>query len=292
LAASHPQCVLIHDGARPLVSAGLIARVAGALENADAVAPLLEVTDTLRRKTAAGYAILPRDDLLRAQTPQGFAFAAILDAHRRFAGESVTDDFALAERAGLSLAQVAGEEINIKLTTAKDFALAERLAGSVPSDIRTGTGFDVHRFGSGDFVWLCGVKVPHDFGLEGHSDADCGLHALTDAILGALASADIGTHFPPTDERWRGAPSDLFLSHAASLVRDLGGVISHVDVTLICERPKIAPHREAMRARIGEILGLDPARVSVKATTTEGLGFTGRREGMAAQAVATIRLPL
>ena len=292
LAAAAPRCVLIHDGARPLVSAGLIARVTGALEHADAVAPLLGVSDTLRRKTEAGYGIVPREELLRAQTPQGFAFAAILDAHRRFAAESVTDDFALAQRAGMSLGEVAGEEINIKLTTAEDFALAERLAGSVPSDIRTGTGFDVHRFGSGDFVWLCGVKVPHEFGLEGHSDADCGLHALTDAILGALASADIGVHFPPSDERWRGAPSHLFLSHAASLVRDQGGIISSVDVTLICERPKIAPHREAMRARIGEILGLDLARVSVKATTTEGLGFTGRGEGMAAQAVATIRLPL
>src|SRR2546423_1812452 len=201
---------------------GLIARVAGALEYADAVAPLLEVSDTLRRKTESGYAILPRDGLLRAQTPQGFTFAPILEAHRRFAGESVTDDFALAERAGLSLAQVSGEEINIKLTMAKDFALAERLAGSSLPDIRTGTGFDVHRFAPGDFVWLCGVKVPHGFGLEGHSDADCGLHALTDAILGALASADIGSHFPPTDERWCVSPSHLFLSHLASLVRVRG----------------------------------------------------------------------
>jgi 2-C-methyl-D-erythritol 4-phosphate cytidylyltransferase/2-C-methyl-D-erythritol 2,4-cyclodiphosphate synthase len=168
--------------------------------------------------------------------------------------------------------------------------LAERLAAT-SLDIRTGTGFDVHRFAPGDHVWLCGVKVPHDFGLEGHSDADCGLHALTDAILGAIGAADIGAHFPPTDERWRGAPSHVFLAHAASLVRDKGGVISHVDVTLICERPKVAPHREAMRTRIAEILSLEIARVSVKATTTEGLGFTGRREGLAAQAVATIRLP-
>jgi 2-C-methyl-D-erythritol 4-phosphate cytidylyltransferase/2-C-methyl-D-erythritol 2,4-cyclodiphosphate synthase len=283
---------LIHDGARPLVSPGLISRVTDALENADAVAPLIGVSDTLRRKTEGGYGIVPREELLRAQTPQGFRFAAILDAHRRFAGESVTDDFALAQRAGLSLAQVAGEEINIKLTNAEDFTLAQRLATSALPDIRTGMGFDVHRFAPGNAVWLCGVKVPHDFGLEGHSDADAGLHALTDAILGALASADIGAHFPPTDERWRGAPSHLFLSHAASLVRDQGGVISHVDVTLICERPKVAPHREAMRARIGEILGIELARISVKATTTEGLGFAGRREGIAAQAVATIRLPL
>ena len=291
LAVSPPRHVLIHDGARPLVSGGLISRVTEGLQSADAVAPLIGVSDTLRRKTDAGYAIVPREELLRAQTPQGFGFAAILDAHRRFAGENVTDDFALAQRVGLSLAQVPGEEINIKLTTTEDFTLAQRLAASALPEIRTGMGFDVHRFAAGDAVWLCGVKVPHEFGLEGHSDADAGLHALTDAILGALASADIGAHFPPSDERWRGAPSHLFLAHAASLVRDQGGVISHVDVTLICERPKIAPHREAMRARIAEILGIELARVSVKATTTEGLGFTGRREGIAAQAVATIRLP-
>jgi 2-C-methyl-D-erythritol 4-phosphate cytidylyltransferase/2-C-methyl-D-erythritol 2,4-cyclodiphosphate synthase len=292
LAAAAPGRVLIHDGARPLVSAALIGRVTDALDHADAVAPLLGVSDTLRKRTEAGYGIVPREELLRAQTPQGFAFAAILDAHRRFASESVTDDFALAQRAGLLLGEVAGEEINIKLTNAEDFVLAQRLAVSALPDIRTGMGFDVHRFAPGDAVWLCGVKVPHDFALEGHSDADAGLHALTDAILGALASADIGAHFPPADERWRGAPSHLFLSHAASLVRGQGGIISSVDVTLICERPKVSPHREAMRARIGEILGIELARVSVKATTTEGLGFTGRREGIAAQAVATIRLPL
>jgi len=291
LAPSKPDRVLIHDGARPLVSGPLIARVVRALDNSDAVVPLLAVADTLRRKAAQGYAILPRDDLFRAQTPQGFRFAAILDAHRKFAGETVTDDFALAERAGLSLASVPGDEMNLKLTTREDFALAERLAGPTLPEVRTGTGFDVHRFGPGDSVWLCGVKIPHDFGLEGHSDADAGLHALTDAILGAIASADIGAHFPPSDERWRGARSHLFLEHAASLVRAAGGVISHVDVTLICERPKIGPHREAMRARIAEILAIDIGRVSVKATTTEGLGFTGRREGIGAQAVATVRLP-
>ncbi|HEY4266265.1 MAG TPA: bifunctional 2-C-methyl-D-erythritol 4-phosphate cytidylyltransferase/2-C-methyl-D-erythritol 2,4-cyclodiphosphate synthase [Micropepsaceae bacterium] len=287
-----PDRVLIHDGARPLVSQTLIARVAQALDEADAVAPLLGVADTLRRKTPQGYAIQPRDDLFRAQTPQGFRFAAILDAHRRFAGEPVTDDFALAERGGLSLASVPGEEMNLKLTTPEDFVLAERLAASRLADVRIGTGFDAHGFGSGDSVWLCGVNVPHDFGLEGHSDADCGLHALTDAILGAIASADIGAHFPPSEERWRGAGSHLFLAHAASLVRAQGGIISHVDVTLLCERPKIGPHRDAMRARMAEILGMDIARVSVKATTTDGLGFIGRREGIAAQAVATIRLPV
>ena len=291
LAKFSPGSVLIHDGARPLVSHALIDHVMAALDSADAAAPLLGLSDTLRRKTAEGFAIVPREGLFRAQTPQGFRFAAILDAHRKFAQEAVTDDFALAERAGLSLAAVPGEEMNLKLTTAEDFALAEKLAASALSDIRTGTGYDVHRFVAGDHVWLCGVKVPHEFGLFGHSDADAGLHALTDAILGALGAADIGAHFPPTDPRWRCAPSHLFLSHAASLVKERGGVISHVDVTIICERPKVSPHRDAMRARIAEILGIDISRVSVKATTTEGLGFTGRREGIAAQAVATIRLP-
>ena len=291
LAHTPPSNVLVHDGARPFPSPALIARVAEALTSAQAVAPMLAVADTLRRKTPEGYRIEPREGLLRAQTPQGFRFGAFLAAHRDFADLNATDDFALAERAGLSLAVVPGEEMNLKLTTPEDFALAERLASSSLPDVRTGTGFDVHRFASGDHVWLCGVQIPHAFGLEGHSDADCGLHALTDAILGAIGAEDIGAHFPPTDERWRGAPSHMFLAHAASLVRDKGGIIAHVDVTLICERPKIAPHRDAMRARIAEILGLDISRVSVKATTTEGLGFTGRREGPAAQAVATIRLP-
>jgi 2-C-methyl-D-erythritol 4-phosphate cytidylyltransferase/2-C-methyl-D-erythritol 2,4-cyclodiphosphate synthase len=203
----------------------------------------------------------------------------------------VTDDLALAERANLSIAMVAGEETNIKLTTADDFIAAEKLALSSLLDVRTGTGFDAHRFGPGDHVWLCGVKIPHTSTLVGHSDADVGLHALTDALLGALGAADIGAHFPPSDERWRGAPSRLFLEHAAQLVRKQGGFISHADVTLICEHPKVASHREAMRARIAESLGIDVARVSVKATTSDGLGFTGRSEGLAAQAVATIRLP-
>jgi len=291
LEQSPPRRVLIHDGARPLVSAALIDRVARALDHADAAVPLLPVTDTLRRRGESGYEIVPRDDLLRAQTPQGFRYEKISDAHRRFAGEPVTDDLALAERANLSIAMVAGEETNIKLTTTDDFIAAEKLALSSLLDVRTGTGFDAHRFGPGDHVWLCGVKVPHTSTLIGHSDADVGLHALTDALLGALGAADIGAHFPPSDERWRGAPSRLFLEHAAQLVRKHGGFISHTDVTLICERPKVAPHREAMRACIAESLGIDVARVSVKATTSDGLGFTGRSEGVAAQAVATIRLP-
>jgi 2-C-methyl-D-erythritol 4-phosphate cytidylyltransferase/2-C-methyl-D-erythritol 2,4-cyclodiphosphate synthase len=290
LGPSRPERVLIHDGARPLVSAALIERVAAALDGADAAAPLLPLADTLRRRTKAGYEIVQRDELYRAQTPQGFRFEKIWDAHRRFAGEPATDDLAMAERASLSIAAVAGEETNIKLTTAGDFAAAEKLALSSLLDVRTGTGFDAHRFGPGDHVWLCGVKIPHTSALIGHSDADAGLHALTDAILGALGAADIGAHFPPSDERWRGAPSHQFLEHAAQLVRQRGGCISHADVTLICERPKVAPHREVMRARVAEILQIDIGRVSVKATTSDGLGFTGRSEGIAAQAVATIRL--
>jgi 2-C-methyl-D-erythritol 4-phosphate cytidylyltransferase/2-C-methyl-D-erythritol 2,4-cyclodiphosphate synthase len=291
LGQSAPRRVLIHDGARPLVSLSLISRVVSALDSADAAAPLLPVADTLRRRTAKGYEIVPRDDLLRAQTPQGFRFDKIWDAHRRFSGEPVTDDLALAERANLTIAAVPGEETNIKLTTADDFTAAEKLALSSLLDVRTGTGFDAHRFGPGDHVWLCGVKVPHSAALVGHSDADVGLHGLTDAILGALGAADIGAHFPPSDERWRGASSHLFLEHAAELVRQRGGFISHVDVTLICEGPKVGPHREVMRARLAEILRIDIGRVSVKATTSDGLGFTGRSEGIAAQAVATIRLP-
>jgi len=290
-AQTSPDKVLIHDAARPFVSAAVISRVMDGLKTADAVAPMVAVPDTLRRKAAGAFSIVPRDELYRTQTPQGFAFQAILEAHRRYADESFTDDIALAERAGLKVSGVAGEEMNIKLTTPSDFELAQRLVVPALPDLRTGTGFDVHRFTEGNHVWLCGIKIPHDFGLEGHSDADAGLHALTDAILGAIGAGDIGSHFPPTDEKWRGANSSIFLDHAAGLVRDLGGAIAHTDITLICERPKIAPHRDAMRRRVAEILAIDIDRVSIKATTTEGLGFTGRREGLAAQAVATIRLP-
>jgi 2-C-methyl-D-erythritol 4-phosphate cytidylyltransferase / 2-C-methyl-D-erythritol 2,4-cyclodiphosphate synthase len=286
-----PAKVLIHDAARPFVSATVISRVIEGLKSADAVAPMIPIPDTLRRKGEGAFGLVPRDELFRTQTPQGFAFDAILAAHRRYASESFTDDIALAECAGLKVVAVAGEEMNIKLTTPSDFELAQRLALSALPDVRTGTGFDVHRFADGNHVWLCGIRVPHDFGLEGHSDADAGLHALTDALLGAIGAGDIGSHFPPTDEKWRGAGSWIFVGHAARLVRDLGGAIAHTDVTLICERPKIAPHRDAMRRRVAEILGIDIERVSIKATTTEGLGFTGRREGLAAQAVATIRLP-
>jgi 2-C-methyl-D-erythritol 4-phosphate cytidylyltransferase/2-C-methyl-D-erythritol 2,4-cyclodiphosphate synthase len=288
LAADAPDYVLIHDAARPLVSRAVIQQVIAALERGAAGAvPMLAVADTLRRQEAGRWATVPREGLQRAQTPQGFRFPEILAAHRTHAAADATDDVAIAGLAGLAVEAVAGEEENLKVTTEKDFALAERL---LMGETRSAMGYDAHRFTEGDHVWLCGVKVPHDHGLEGHSDADAGLHALTDALLGCISAGDIGQHFPPTDARWKGAPSWKFLDHANSLVKQKGGAVLHCDVTLICERPKIGPHREAMRARIAEILALDIDRVSVKATTTEGMGYTGRREGLAAQAVATVRL--
>ena len=285
-----PDFVLIHDAARPLVSAKVIAEVVAALEaGADGALPMVAAADTLRRRGPDGsWTLVDRENLYRAQTPQGFSFAKILKAHRDHAKEDVTDDMALAELAGLKVRMVEGEEQNIKVTRKEDFALAEKLMGS--TDVRTATGYDVHKFMDGDHIWLCGLKVPHTHGLEGHSDADVGLHAITDALLGCIGEGDIGQHFPPTDERWRGAASWKFLDHAASLVRAKGGVINHVDVTIICERPKVGPHRDAMKAKIAEILKIEPSRISVKATTTEGLGFTGRREGIAAQAIATVKL--
>jgi 2-C-methyl-D-erythritol 4-phosphate cytidylyltransferase/2-C-methyl-D-erythritol 2,4-cyclodiphosphate synthase len=291
LADEKPDAVLIHDAARPFIDAATIDRVLDALDAAPGAIPALPVVDSLTRAIdgkAAGAQ--PRDDLWRAQTPQGFRYAEILAAHRAAAGLGLSDDAAVAERAGLEVRVVAGSEDNFKITTADDLARAERLlAGG--AEVRVGSGFDIHRFGPGAGVSLCGVMVPHDAGLIGHSDADVGLHALTDAILGALGAGDIGEHFPPSDSRWRGQASELFLRHAAGLVAARGGRIAHVDVTLLCEAPKIAPHRAAMRGRIAEILGLTLDRVSVKATTTERLGFLGRGEGVAAQATATVRLP-
>ncbi len=245
---------------------------------------------------------MPRAGLWRAQTPQGFRFRAIHDAHRRASLQQrmeFTDDAAIAEWAGLEVRLVAGSPDNTKLTTAEDMAVAERKLISPEQDgehklmmePRTGTGFDVHRFGDGDHVWLCGLKIAHDKTLMGHSDADVGLHALTDALLGAIGDGDIGQHFPPSDEKWKGAASDKFLADAARRVAALGGRIINVDVTLLCEEPKIGPHREAMRARVAAILGIEIGRVGVKATTTEGLGFTGRREGIAAMASASVALP-
>jgi len=290
LAKDTPDHVLIHDAARPLISAAVIGAVVAALQaGADGALPMVAASDTLRRKDAGGrWSLVPRENLYRAQTPQGFVYAKIAAAHRTHAHEDVTDDVALAELAGMKVQMVEGEEKNIKVTRREDFALAEKLLAS--GDVRTATGYDVHKFKDGDHIWLCGLKIAHTHGLEGHSDADVGLHAITDALLGCIGEGDIGQHFPPTDERWRGAASWKFLDHAASLVAAKGGVINHVDVTIICERPKVGPHREAMRAKIAEILQIETARVSVKATTTEGLGFTGRREGIAAQAIATVKL--
>ncbi len=283
-----PDLVLIHDGARPFVSARIISDCIEALAAHAGALAALAVTDTIRRGNdrLAGETV-SRDGLWRAQTPQAFRFEAILDAHKKAAGGNHTDDVAVAARAGLEVALVEGDEDNIKITSAADLARAERMLNS-RGETRTGMGFDVHRFGPGDHVWLCGVKVPHEAGLVGHSDADAGLHAITDAILGALGAGDIGKHFPPSDPEWKGASSDIFLAHAAALVRDAGATISHVDLTLSCEAPKISPYTEKMRTRIAESLELDITRISVKATTTEGLGFTGRREGLAAQAIATL----
>lgn len=279
--------VLIHDAARPLVSGALISRVIAGLDAADGALPVLAVPDTLVTDAGAPVA---RDGLNRAQTPQGFRLGPILAAHRAAAPDQATDDAGLARAAGLAVVHVAGDERAMKLTTPADFDTAEALlaAGLVS---RTGTGFDVHRFGPGDHVMLGGLAIAHSAGVVAHSDGDVALHALTDALLGASGLGDIGQHFPPSDERWRGASSDRFLAHACQLVREAGGVVDHLDVTIICERPKVGPHRDAIRARVAQIAGLPPAAVSVKATTTEGLGFTGRSEGIAAQAAATVRMP-
>jgi 2-C-methyl-D-erythritol 4-phosphate cytidylyltransferase / 2-C-methyl-D-erythritol 2,4-cyclodiphosphate synthase len=288
-----PDLVLIHDGVRPFVSAETITRILEALTRAPAAIAAVPLADTLKRADADGRvaATLDRSGLWRAQTPQGFRFAEILAAHEQAAsaGLDLTDDAAVAEWAGLAVALVPDSPANIKLTTPEDLAMADERARALP-DVRTGSGFDVHRLTLGDHVWLCGVRIPHTHGLQGHSDADVGLHALTDAILGAIGDGDIGQHFPDTDARWRGAASHVFLADAARRARSLGGVISNVDVTLLCEAPRITPHRDAMRERIAGILGIDQARVGVKATTTEGLGFTGRREGIAALASATVIL--
>jgi len=292
-----PARVLIHDGARPLASPEVIRRTLDALATHPGAIAALPVSDTLKRAQPDATALplsagtVERAPLWRAQTPQSFHYDAILAAHRGARGQRLTDDAAVAEAAGLAVALVAGSEDNIKITTSEDLARAERILDARLSEVRVGFGFDVHAFGAGEALMLCGVRVPHTQGLVGHSDADVGLHALTAAILGALGAGDIGVHFPPSEARWRAASSVLFLSHAASLVAQAQGRIAHVDVTLIAEAPRIAPHRAAMVGRIAELLGLPPDRVSLKATTTEGLGFTGRGEGIAAQALATLRLP-
>ncbi|MFZ5608623.1 MAG: bifunctional 2-C-methyl-D-erythritol 4-phosphate cytidylyltransferase/2-C-methyl-D-erythritol 2,4-cyclodiphosphate synthase [Pseudomonadota bacterium] len=292
LADDPPKAVLVHDAARPFVPAPLVDALLARLADHEGAIAALAVSDSLKQGDGLIEAEVARAGMWRAQTPQAFRFDAILAAHRACAGgQDFTDDAAVARAAGHQVALVPGSEDLFKVTHAADFARAEAFIGAALGDVRTGQGFDVHRFTAGDHLWLCGVKIPHERGLEGHSDADAGLHALTDAILGAIGAGDIGAHFPPSDPQWRGAASDRFLAHASSLVAAVGGVVSHCDVTLICERPKIGPHRQAMCQRIAAIVGLDPARVSVKATTTEGLGFSGRREGLAALATATVRLP-
>jgi 2-C-methyl-D-erythritol 4-phosphate cytidylyltransferase / 2-C-methyl-D-erythritol 2,4-cyclodiphosphate synthase len=296
LSVRAPDIVLVHDAARPFCSTELVSRAIAAGVASGAAVPALPVTDTIKRVDAAGHVVgtIDRAPLRSVQTPQAFAFPALLEAHRRATKdgrEDFTDDAALAEWAGLKVAVFAGEAGNIKMTTDEDFARAEaRRVANLP-DLRIGSGFDVHAFADGDHVWLGGIKIAHERGLSGHSDADVALHALVDAILGALADGDIGQHFPPTDPRWRGAPSDQFLKFAAERVLQRGGRIAHLDVTIVCEAPRVGPHREAMRARIAEIAGIAVERVAVKATTSERLGFTGRREGVAAMATATVRMP-
>ncbi len=305
LADTSPDLVLIHDGARPLVPSAAIDRVVAALAEHDGAVAAIPINDAVKLAASAGGAIagtVPREGLWRAQTPQGFRYGAILEAHRSAAGHGLPDDAAVAERAGLSVALTMGDEDNLKLTTEGDFARAERILavqeanmarGAAPPawETRVGTGYDVHRFGPGDHVMLCGLRVPHEQGIVGHSDGDIALHAVVDAILGAIGAGDIGLHFPPSDETWRDADSARFASHALGLLKARGGVLDHVDVTVICERPRIGPHRAAMTARLSAILGLEPGRVNLKGTTTERMGFTGRGEGIAAQAVATVRLP-
>src|SRR6202158_1773340 len=296
LASQKPDVVLIHDAARPFVSAALISRAIDAAGRTGAAVPAIPVTDTIKLIGESGNveATPERARLRIAQTPQAFRFDVILDAHRRAAREGrsdFTDDAALAEWAGLTVATFEGDPANMKLTTPEDFVREEARLASSLGDVRTGTGYDVHAFGDGDHLMICGVRVPHSRGFLAHSDGDVGLHALVDALLGALADGDIGSHFPPSDPKWKGASSDRFLEDAARRVRERGGRIANLEVTLICERPKIGPHREAMRACIAAITGVAISRVAVKATTSERLGFTGREEGIAATASATIRLP-
>ena len=287
-----PDRVLIHDAARPAVDDGVIDRVLGALDQRRGAIPALAVSDTLKRGGDGMIeGTVERAGLWRAQTPQGFRYGDILDAHRAAQGQALTDDAAVAEAAGLAVALVPGAESNVKVTTNGDLARLERVfAGVLVS--RTGMGLDVHAFGPGDHVILCGHEIAHDRGLVGHSDADVGLHALVDAVLGAMGAGDIGHHFPPSDPQWKGADSMVFATGARKLVAEAGGVIDHLDVTIACEAPKVGPHRAAMTARIAEAFGVETRQVNVKATTTERLGFVGRGEGIAAMAVATLRLPV
>lgn len=279
--------VLIHDGARPTVPGHIVRSVLKALETSPGAAPALAVTDALWRGTSVVEGTADRTGLWRAQTPQGFHFDAILKAHRS-ALQDAADDVELARAAGYTVAIVPGDEDNLKVTFPGDFLRAEAILKGRRMDIRVGNGFDVHAFTEGQGVWLCGVRVPHTKALLGHSDADVGMHALTDAIYGALAEGDIGVHFPPSDPQWKGAESQIFLRHAMQRVQERGFSLSNCDVTLICERPKVGPHQGEMRAALAEIMGVEIERISVKATTSEKLGFTGREEGIAALATATL----
>jgi 2-C-methyl-D-erythritol 4-phosphate cytidylyltransferase/2-C-methyl-D-erythritol 2,4-cyclodiphosphate synthase len=296
-----PDLVLVHDAARPFVTPATLDRAIAALAEVDGALVAVPVVDTLKAADPTGRitATRPRDGLHAAQTPQGFRFPALLDAHRRAAaaGElGFTDDAAVAEWAGLEVRVVEGDPGNVKLTTAADLAAAERRLlldrFAATADVRVGTGYDVHAFAPGGSVWLCGVEIPHSARLDGHSDADVALHAVTDALLGTLGDGDIGAHFPPSEERWRGAASALFLEDALIRLARRGGLLAHVDVSIVAEAPKIGPHREAMRTRLAAICGVSLDRVAVKATTNEKLGFVGRREGIAALATVTVRLPL
>ncbi|HEY3813859.1 MAG TPA: bifunctional 2-C-methyl-D-erythritol 4-phosphate cytidylyltransferase/2-C-methyl-D-erythritol 2,4-cyclodiphosphate synthase [Caulobacteraceae bacterium] len=287
--APPPDAVLVHDAARPLLTPAHVASLLEALGESDAAILALPVADTLKA-AVDGYvaATVPREHLYRAQTPQAFRFDALVRAYAAWpADETPTDDAAMVERAGGAVRLVPGDPRLMKLTYPEDFAMAEALIGRTT---RVGQGYDAHRFGPGDHIMLCGVKIAHDHGLVGHSDADVGLHAVTDAVMGAIGVGDIGQHFPPSDPQWKGAASDLFLSHAAQLVSERGGRVVNVDVTIVCEAPRIGPHRDAMRDRLAEILDLDRDAVSVKATTTEGMGFTGRKEGLAANAIVSVEI--
>ena len=296
LAAFAPDIVLIHDAARPFVSARIVADAIAAVGTQGGAVPAMPVTDAVKAVDAHGRVTgdVDRTPLRLVQTPQAFAFGPLLDAHRRAATvgrDDFPDDAALASWAGMAVNVFQGDARNIKLTTEDDFVRAERMRAAPLTDLRVGSGFDVHVFGPGDHVVLGGVRIPHDRGLEGHSDADVVLHALTDAVLGSIADGDIGTHFPPSDMQWRGASSDQFLAFAVERVRARGGVISLLDITVLSEAPRIGPHREAIRTRVAEIAGISVSRVGIKATTMEQMGFVGRREGMAAMATATVRLP-
>jgi 2-C-methyl-D-erythritol 4-phosphate cytidylyltransferase/2-C-methyl-D-erythritol 2,4-cyclodiphosphate synthase len=295
LTSRAPSIVLVHDAARPFVTPETIGRVIEGCDDTHGAIPVLPVTETVKRiEAGAVTATVPREALATAQTPQGFPFRPLLAAHRQAAEsgrDDLTDDAAVAALAGLTVRAVEGARGNMKLTNPADFAAAEGML-AMAMETRTGQGFDVHAFGVGGSVWLCGVEIAHDHGLVGHSDADVGLHALTDALLGAIGDGDIGEHFPPSDPKWKGASSDRFLADAVRRVAEKGGRIVNLDVTLVCESPKIAPHRDAMRARIAEVAGIDAGRVGVKATTSEKMGFTGRGEGIVALAVATVALPV